>query len=181
MLQMFLKWNCEKHHFLFSFFPFPMLCHMHCVFTLLPLRFICLFLTPSPTRLFPFSLLCSSVMLNARLSQHQRRLLYLLVDEEQQHGGSPGEGGLLLGQCVPAVRKRQLYFEKRTRVVGIETEQAEQTGGDSDKRVLTWPWKKGTQVVLPKQKHNTALSSRNVPGDKNKACLQRKQLFNCFY
>lgn len=52
VLQMFLKQNCEKHHF------FLMLCHMHCVFTLLLLRIICLFLTPSPTHLFPFSLSC---------------------------------------------------------------------------------------------------------------------------
>lgn len=84
-------------------------------------------------------------MLNTTHSQHHQRLLYLLEAEEQQHSGSPGEGGLLLGQYAPAVGKRQLYFEKGMRVVGIETEQAEQTGSYSDKHILLWPQKKETR------------------------------------
>lgn len=75
-------------------------------------------------------------MLNTRLSHHHQRLLYLLAAEEQQHSRSPGKGGLLLGQYVPTVGKRQLYFEKGMRVVGIETEQTEQSGSYSDKRIL---------------------------------------------
>lgn len=157
-----------------------MLCHTHFVFTLPPLRFICLFLTPSPTLLFPIPFCIACVMLNIRHCPHHQGLLYLLVAEEQSHSGSPGERWTALRSIRPCFQKEAAVFWK-----GHESCWHRNRTGQADRRLF---WQTHSHVTPRKENRwyveaeQARLSKQNIPYDlKQKISLSEELYSEYFY